>query len=255
MTDTDNTRRLENIIRPGSVAEVDLQATPPAVRVESGGLLTDWLPWAERCADKTRTWHPAVVGEQCVLLCPSGDPATGFVIRGFFSNNYPPPSTSPDEHVCEYPDGARVVYNHADSKLEISGVKIVNIEGSDELTATGFKNVTLQNGDSLTVSDYQNVSINDAKKIKITSSEIDINCPNTTFTGNVTVIGLLSYIGGLSGGAGASGDGGAFINGPLKVINHDVTVRNGDVIAGLISLLEHLHPGISRGDEKTDKPV
>ena len=177
----DLTRRLDNIIRAGTVAEINLGAA--TVRVESGGLVTDWLPWLERRAGSTRTWSPPTIGEQCLVLSPGGDPSAGFVLLGLFSDAYPAPSSSADEDVVEYPDGAREVYNHAGGEHKLSGIKTAVVEAA---------------------------------------TSVSINTPETIASGNTTTKGKLTYMQGMSGSGGAGGVT-AVINGNIKVVGGDVT--------------------------------
>jgi len=82
-------RLLENLIRLGTVAEVDHGSLPdkrPAwVRVQSGDLLTSWLPWAALRAGTTRDWDPPTVGEQVLVLSPNGQTAQGVAIGSVVS--------------------------------------------------------------------------------------------------------------------------------------------------------------------------
>ena len=64
-------RLLANIIRLGTVAELDEHAA--RVTVDVGGLITDWLPWLTARAGATRTWSAPRPGEQVVVLSPYGD--------------------------------------------------------------------------------------------------------------------------------------------------------------------------------------
>ena len=104
-------RRLADLIRFGTILAVDL----PRVRckVKSGRLETGWLRWATARAGTTRTWDPPTVGEQCLVLSPSGNTENGVVIYGLNSDLIPPPSQSADTHVTDWPDGARYEYDHA----------------------------------------------------------------------------------------------------------------------------------------------
>lgn len=93
-------RRLENLIRRGTVAAVRL-ASPARLRVKVGDNTTDWLPWlALRAggAQGGRHWSPPVVGEQAVVLCQGGDMAQGVALVGLYSDAMPQPSEQPD---CE----------------------------------------------------------------------------------------------------------------------------------------------------------
>ena len=90
-------RRLENLVRKGTVAEVRLQ-TPARVRVKMGDNTSDWLPWMARRAggvDGGRHWHAPIVGEQVVVLCAGGDPAQGVVLVGLYSDAMPQGSDLP----------------------------------------------------------------------------------------------------------------------------------------------------------------
>lgn len=180
---TELNRRLDNMIRRGRIAEVDLVADPPAVRVETGGLLTDWLPWFERRAGGVRTWSPPSVGEGAVIFCPSGDPAVGFVLPGLMSDDFPPPSRSADEEIIAYPDGARQVYNHASGAWSLSGVKTVSIQADVSVT---------------------------------------IDSQQTTTTGNATIEGSLTFMQGMTGYAGAGAGGVATFHGSLQIKDGDV---------------------------------
>jgi phage baseplate assembly protein V len=114
MDTADLTRRLENLIRAGRIAAVD-HATARC-RVQTGGLTTAWLPWFTRRAGSTNEWDPVSVGEQCLVLSPSGDPAVGFVLVGLYSDANPATSADPAVHRIEWANGD-FVEHHADSGL------------------------------------------------------------------------------------------------------------------------------------------
>lgn len=151
-------RLIANLLRLGTVFAVDPSAV--RVRVASGGLESAWLPWFERRAGTTTTWNPPTLGEQVLMLCPGGDLAAAIVLTGLPSESNPAPSSNAHEHVMQYPDGARTVYDHATSTLTVTGVRTVCIEAADNIL---------------------------------------FDCPAATFTGRLTVQGLLTYQAGLSG--------------------------------------------------------
>lgn len=117
MNDIDLLRRLENLIRLGTIAEVDPK--PPRCRVKTGGLLTGWLPWFAVRAGEDREWDMPSVGEQCVVFSPSGNPAVGVVFVGFYSDACPAPDDSPTRHRRSYRDGAVVEYDCKSSQYLI----------------------------------------------------------------------------------------------------------------------------------------
>jgi phage baseplate assembly protein V len=205
----DLSRRLESLIRFGTIAAVQME--PPRVRVHSGALTSTWLPWLSFRAGTMRTWCPPTEGEQCVLLSPSGDTTTGLVLVGLFSDHHPAPSSSPDEHLTVYPDGARVRYNHATHALEVTGIATALVQAAEHVT---------------------------------------VDCPQSTFTGdvhiqgNLTVSGetllksLLTYLAGLSGQGGANGR--TIIQGQ---IDHQGDFANtGSLSSNGVVLGKHKHP-------------
>ena len=168
-------RMIENLIRIGKIEEIDLSGK--CCRVRTGNNLTNWLPWLTPRAGTTRTWNPPTVGEQVLVLSPSGELAAGVVLTGLFSNTHPAPSSSGDEHITDYPDGARIAYNHVSGALEAVGIQTALVQASTQVT---------------------------------------IDCPSVHFTGDITV--------------------------------------EGDVTASGISLVNHVHGGITPGGDNTGAP-
>jgi phage baseplate assembly protein V len=134
MTDLSTLARLiENLLRLGTVAQVQHQ--PPRVKVKTGALTTSWLPWLTPRAGTNREWHPPSVGEQVLLLSPSGQLANGVVLTGIFSELIPANGARADLHRLTYNDGAVLEYDSAAHLLKAT------IPGSIEVTASG--NITL----------------------------------------------------------------------------------------------------------------
>jgi phage baseplate assembly protein V len=205
----EHNRLIESLLRLGTIAQV--QARPPRVRVQSGQLTTDWRPWFTVRAGTTSEWNPPSVGEQCLLLCCSGDPATGFVLLGIPSDQFPPPSASLDEHVRRYPDGATITYNHATGALSAVGIRTALLQAADKVT---------------------------------------VDCPLTELTGDVHIMGnltvdgealinsLLTYMSGMAGKSG---------NGAKTVIETDIEHKgsfhhsSGDFTSDTILQDNHRH--------------
>lgn len=131
MNIADLIRRIENIVRPGEIAEVRHQ--PLRVRVATGGLTTTWLRVFVQRAGEDRTWDPPSVGEECVVFCPSGIPEQGFVLVGLNGDEFPAPDDSPDRHRRAYRDGAVIEYDTASHALRAT----LPEGGTFELIATG----------------------------------------------------------------------------------------------------------------------
>ena len=125
-------RMIENMIRIGTVLEVDL--TAPRCRVKTGKLDTEWLSMPSRRAGQTRKWDPLTVGEQVIIISPSGGLESGLVMpMGIFSDTITPPSNSGDVEITQYPDGAVFSYNYSTSKLSITGINMLNVVASGDI--------------------------------------------------------------------------------------------------------------------------
>lgn len=141
-------RKVANLIRLGTVVEV-YYATARC-RVASGGVLTAFLPWVSVRAGSTREWNPPTVGEQVILLAPSGELAGAIVLTGLYSTSNAAPSTSPDVHHVSYPDGAEIEYDHAthvyritlpaDARIEITAPGDVHVNGDVIADGISLKN-------------------------------------------------------------------------------------------------------------------
>ncbi|WOC77637.1 phage baseplate assembly protein V [Stutzerimonas frequens] len=131
MNITDLLRRLENLIRLGTIAAVDHQAA--RCTVKSGGLSIPNLPWLALRAGDSSDWDPPTVGEQCILVAPSGEPAQGVALVGLYSQQRPAPANSANVRRRTYPDGAVIDYDHASHTLSAT----LPDGGQAQLTAPG----------------------------------------------------------------------------------------------------------------------
>lgn len=166
-------RKLDNIIRFGVIAEVN-HATA-RVRVKSGDILTDFLPFVTFRAGTTKTWSPPTVGEQCVMLSVSGEFTTACILVGLYTQNSP--SQSPDEHVIEFADGAKITYNQSSGALVVTGIKTASITAANQ---------------------------------------IDIDCPAINIKGNVNIDGSLSTTGTSTTKGNISTQGSVIASGDIK---------------------------------------
>lgn len=184
-------RLVENLIRIGTILAVDHDAV--RCRVKSGKLETNWLRWHTPRAGETRTWDPPTVGEQCIVLSPSGEIGNGVVFYGFNSDSHPAPSASADKHITYFPDGATFSYDHAASHLSIAGIATATIVASESITH---------------------------------------DTPLTHLTGKLVVDDLLTYKNGLRGSGGTDGNGnvitGDFIHDEGILSSHGIVLHTHD---------------------------
>lgn len=108
-------RRLDNLLRLGAVAEVDLEAARVRVRwaedAEGEPVLTGWIPWLAPRAGGDRTWWPPEVGEQALLLAPGGELPNAVALPALYSDSHPAPSADAAKALAVHADGARVEYD------------------------------------------------------------------------------------------------------------------------------------------------
>jgi len=130
-------RMLAGLVIPCYVVGVDLAAA--RVRVTDGGDWTSaWVRWHAQAAGKARHWRAPSMGEQGVLVSPSGEPAQGTFVPGLYGNAGPPPDNRDHVEVWRFDDGGSLVYDWAANSYTIKlPTGTVNIEvGSSKAVIT-----------------------------------------------------------------------------------------------------------------------
>ncbi|KAA8734916.1 phage baseplate assembly protein V [Acinetobacter qingfengensis] len=132
-------RRLENLIRPGVIFEIDHDKA--LCIVDFQGIKTCPLPWLTLRAGTDSTWDAPTKGEQCIVFAASGELTNGFVLVGLYSNDSPAPSNNPNIKMRKFSDGAVIQYDAENHHLQA----ILPVDGTATITAPG--GITL-NGDT-----------------------------------------------------------------------------------------------------------
>ncbi|HHQ5723581.1 TPA: phage baseplate assembly protein V [Klebsiella variicola subsp. variicola] len=125
-------RLLENVVRTGTVTEIDEEKW--RVRVQSGGLETTWLRWNAQRAGAFKVWVPPSIGEQVWFLCLGGNTDVAFIGGSLYSDDNPAPGASRNEMVVTAPDGATFRYNAEAGALQVKGVQSAVVEASVKIT-------------------------------------------------------------------------------------------------------------------------
>lgn len=111
-------RMLAGLVIPCYVVAVDLAAAK--VRVSDGGAWTSaWVRWHAQAAGKARHWRAPSLGEQGVLVSPSGEPAQGTFVPGLYGNAGPPPDNRDHVETWRFEDGGSLVYDWAANSYTI----------------------------------------------------------------------------------------------------------------------------------------
>ena len=104
-------RMIAALLIPCYVVAVDLAASPPACRVSTGDWTSAWVRWHSVAAGKARHWRSPSLGEQGVLLNPSGQAGMGTFVPGLYGDAGPPPDNRDYVEVWRFDDGGSLVYD------------------------------------------------------------------------------------------------------------------------------------------------
>ncbi|WP_071335481.1 phage baseplate assembly protein V [Burkholderia contaminans] len=226
----DLNRRLESLLREGTVIDVDHGAR--RVRIESGGLQTDWIRWLAQRTGDSIVWDPPSIGEPGLLFCPSGEPTTGLFLPGVYCDGHDSPSSSPTQHVRVYKDQARISYDFA----------------SHALTAELPAGATVRVVAPVSVTVETNTATVKAKSVTLDADD-------TTVTGSLLVKGPLTFESGATGKNGGSTSGGGSVI-EIQGSAHftGTVIADVDVQSQGVSLVGHPHQ--AQGEfATTSKPI
>lgn len=134
-------------------------------------------------------------------------------------------------------EGEVAIFDDQGQKVHLKrdGIEVVTPKN---LTATVGGNVSETVQGTVTATVAGTVTATVSGNVTLKCPTLTVDCPNSTFTGNVTVSGAITGTGGLT----VSGGSGASVNGSLTT--------TGDVTAGGISLQGHTH-GCPQGGNTT----
>ena len=118
-------RRSNNHLRPGKVHSVDPEEGTFVLQYgtdEDGQpVLSPDIPWTEQ-AGTIKTWSPPTVGEQMLMISPSGEiGAHSWGMKGGFSDANKQPHNKGGEYVMDVKDGAFRIHVDSAGNLNVSG--------------------------------------------------------------------------------------------------------------------------------------
>lgn len=204
---TEILRLVRNLIRIGTVTEIDLVAGK--CRVQTGENITDWLQWLSARAGNTRTWFAPSVGEQVLIFSLGGELDAAFVLPGIFSDKFPAPSDSAEALHFTFSDGAVIEYEPKTGALKAVGIKSANVEATESITAK--TKVVLVNASQKITLDAPTVECTHeliAKTLKVTEGgemSGDVTHSGGSFTSNGIAVDDHSHGNVQSGGSQTKG--------------------------------------------------
>jgi len=126
-------RRLANIIRIGTIFEIDFEVAK--ARVKIGDLETNWLPWINSNSGSNNNWNPPEMGEQVIILSPSGELNQAVILPSLYKNN----ASDSDQNIksITYQDGSKISFDIASGTLDLDlkGDVKIKVVGNAEIEA------------------------------------------------------------------------------------------------------------------------
>ena len=138
----DANRRLENIVRFGTIKTINPSKPIPRVIVNLGDIETPEIRCLNIRSGADSTWDMPSENEECVVISPCGDIGpTSFVLYGFYNDDHPAPSDDLNKKIRMFADGCVIAYDVSDHHLSA----VLPSGGTAVLTADGGVTV---NGDT-----------------------------------------------------------------------------------------------------------
>ncbi|HGY9627648.1 TPA: phage baseplate assembly protein V [Pseudomonas putida] len=161
-------RMLASLVIPCRVVAVDLAAA--RVRVSDGTWTSAWLRWHSLAAGKARHWRAPSLGEQGVLVSPSGEPAQGTFVPGLYGDAGSPADNRDHVEVWRFDDGGSLAYDWQAKRYDIH-------------LPSG--NASIKVGDS---------------SLAVSDGALTLDAAAITLTGTVAINGPLTVSGDINGG-------------------------------------------------------
>jgi len=133
-------RRLHNIATIGTVTHID--ADRALMRLSVGDNETDWLSIPTVAAGKVSVWRCPSIGEQFLLVSPSGELANAIPVMSLYSDHNPSPSVNPNEIRIRYNDTDFCSIDVVKSQLTMHISKVTSQAATSMVFDTPIASVT-----------------------------------------------------------------------------------------------------------------
>ena len=129
-------RRLENIARVGTIAEVHT-GRPARCRIRCGNITTNWIPWVtgRAAGEAGSVWWPPKVGEQCLMLAPGGDLMNAVVLPGAYSDANPQVSENPELFRMEFGGAGYMEHDATSGEFTLAAITSILLRVMESSTA------------------------------------------------------------------------------------------------------------------------
>lgn len=145
----DINRRLENLIRFGTIKTVNPSKPIPLVTVDLDDIVTPEIRFFNARSGDDSNWDPPSLDEEVMVISPCGEIGpTSVVFYGLYNNEHPAPSDDLNQKIRVFADGCVIAYDisaHQLSAILPSGGKaIVTADGGITVNGDTTINGNLQ---------------------------------------------------------------------------------------------------------------
>lgn len=159
----DANRRLENIVRFGTVKTINPSKPIPRVIVNLGDIETPEIRCLNIRSGDDSTWDMPSTNEECVVISPCGDIGpTSFVLYGFYNDDHPAPSDDLNKKIRMFADGCVIAYDvaahHLSAVLPSGGTAVLTADGGVTVNGDTTINGNLQVNGSTAMTGNNTVS-------------------------------------------------------------------------------------------------
>ena len=145
----DANRRLENIVRFGTIKTINPSKPIPRVIVNLGDIETPEIRCLNIRSGADSTWDMPSENEECVVISPCGDIGpTSFVLYGFYNDDHPAPSDDLNKKIRMFADGCVIAYDvsahHLSAVLPNGGTAVLTADGGVTVNGDTTINGNLQ---------------------------------------------------------------------------------------------------------------
>lgn len=145
----DANRRLENIVRFGTIKTINPSKPIPRVIVNLGDIETPEIRCLNIRSGADSTWDMPSINEECVVISPCGDIGpTSFVLYGFYNDDHPAPSDDLNKKIRMFADGCVIAYDiaahHLSAVLPSGGTAVLTADGGVTINGDTTINGNLQ---------------------------------------------------------------------------------------------------------------
>lgn len=223
--------------RIGIVTHYDPNNFAVKVALQPDQSETGWLPLMSPWVGNGWGMFAAPsLNDQIEVQFQEGSIEAGFACLRFYTDQNRPLPVPSGEFWIQHKTGSFVKF-HNDGSVELVTAGDLNATVGGNLNATidGNLNATVEGNSTLSL-----------QAASLTATSMNVTCPETTWTGNISLVGVMSLYG-LTTLIGTAGSGEAVFAAPIKA--PDMT------IVSVGSVKNHFHNGVETGSGSTDVMV